>query len=97
MSRAEFIEVLKAEEDYRQGKITEEEITRLVKIGKLTPSEYKMLENVLDEIRDIVQNIKYLESKYDLNKYEEEDVVNGIKRDILRLERKVLSLLKENI
>jgi hypothetical protein len=43
MSRAEFIEVLKAEEDYRQGKITEEEITRLVKIGKLTPSEYKMI------------------------------------------------------
>jgi hypothetical protein len=56
-----------------------------------------MLENILDEIKDIVQNIKYLESKYDLNKYEEEDVVNGIKRDILRLERKVLSLLKENI
>jgi hypothetical protein len=56
-----------------------------------------MLENVLDEIRDIVQNIKYLEAKYDLNKYEEEDVVKSIQRDILKLERKVLSLLKENI
>jgi hypothetical protein len=56
-----------------------------------------MLENVLDEIKDIVQNIKYLESKYDLNKYEEEDVIKSIQRDILRLERKVLSLLKENI
>jgi hypothetical protein len=56
-----------------------------------------MLENVLDEIVDIVQNIKHLETKYDLNKYEEDDVVKSIQRDILRLERKVLSLLKENI
>jgi hypothetical protein len=56
-----------------------------------------MLENVLDEIKEEIQEIKYLESKYELYKYEEEEFVKSIQDRISRLERKVLSLLKENI